>query len=74
MVFNGTVFPTGGTSASTPTVAAIVALLNDHLIRQGKPVLGFLYVYNSLCPFAKWRDTEFAFKGTHFFTPEDSLG
>ncbi|KAJ6628156.1 family S53 protease-like protein [Mycena sp. CBHHK59/15] len=32
----------GGTSASSPTFAAIIALINDRLIAAGKPVLGFL--------------------------------
>ncbi|KAJ6603478.1 subtilisin-like protein [Mycena vulgaris] len=32
----------GGTSASTPTFAGIIALINDSLIAAGKPVLGFL--------------------------------
>lgn len=31
-----------GTSASTPTVASVVALLNDRLLAQGRPQLGFL--------------------------------
>ena len=31
-----------GTSASCPTVAAIIALVNDALVAAGKPVLGFL--------------------------------
>lgn len=31
-----------GTSASTPVVASIIALLNDDLLSRGKPVLGFL--------------------------------
>jgi tripeptidyl-peptidase-1 len=31
-----------GTSASTPTVASIISLINDRLIAAGKPVLGFL--------------------------------
>ncbi|KAJ7100399.1 family S53 protease-like protein [Mycena epipterygia] len=31
-----------GTSASAPTFAAIIALINDRLIAAGKPVLGFL--------------------------------
>lgn len=30
-----------GTSASTPVAAAVIALLNDFLISQGKPPLGF---------------------------------
>jgi tripeptidyl-peptidase-1 len=32
----------GGTSAATPTFSAIVALLNDVQLRQGKKPLGFL--------------------------------
>ncbi|CAK5279213.1 unnamed protein product [Mycena citricolor] len=32
----------GGTSASSPTFAGIIALINDRLIAAGKPVLGFL--------------------------------
>ncbi|KAJ7065772.1 family S53 protease-like protein [Mycena amicta] len=32
----------GGTSASAPTFAAIIALINDALVYAGKPVLGFL--------------------------------
>ncbi|KAF7348815.1 Family S53 protease-like protein [Mycena venus] len=31
-----------GTSASAPTVASIIALINDKLLSVGKPVLGFL--------------------------------
>ncbi|KAJ7292723.1 tripeptidyl peptidase A [Mycena rebaudengoi] len=32
----------GGTSAAVPTVAGIIALLNDWRLRHGKPTLGFL--------------------------------
>ncbi|CAK5281037.1 unnamed protein product [Mycena citricolor] len=32
----------GGTSASAPTFAAMIALVNDRLVAAGKPVLGFL--------------------------------
>ncbi|KAF9061050.1 family S53 protease-like protein [Rhodocollybia butyracea] len=32
----------GGTSASAPSFASVVALLNDRLVAAGKPVLGFL--------------------------------
>ncbi|TQV92728.1 hypothetical protein V2A60_009193 [Cordyceps javanica] len=32
----------GGTSASTPTTASIIALLNDYLVSKGKKPLGFL--------------------------------
>ncbi len=32
----------GGTSASSPTFAAVIALVNDALIARGRPALGFL--------------------------------
>ncbi|KAJ6564191.1 family S53 protease-like protein [Mycena capillaripes] len=32
----------GGTSASAPTFAGVIALINDRLVAAGKPVLGFL--------------------------------
>ena len=32
----------GGTSASTPTFAALVALLNDARLKAGLPTLGFM--------------------------------
>ena len=41
-IWNGTVFILDGTSASTPTASAILALVNDALIAAGKPALGFL--------------------------------
>ena len=41
-ILNGEDTLVSGTSASTPTVASIVALLNDKLLAAGKPVLGFL--------------------------------
>ncbi len=31
-----------GTSASSPSLAGMITLLNDHLLNAGKPVLGFL--------------------------------
>ncbi|KAJ7508953.1 family S53 protease-like protein [Mycena galericulata] len=39
----------GGTSASSPTMAGIIALINDQLIAAGKPVLGFLnpFIYST---------------------------
>ena len=43
-VWNGTVTPVDGTSAATPTAAAIFALVNDALIAAGKPPMGFLNV------------------------------
>jgi hypothetical protein len=42
IVWNGTVRTVGGTSASSPTFAAVIALVNDALIAAGKPSLGFL--------------------------------
>lgn len=41
-IWNGSLNPLDGTSASTPTVASIFALVNDALIAQGKPPMGFL--------------------------------
>ncbi|KAK4546803.1 hypothetical protein LTR36_001535 [Oleoguttula mirabilis] len=40
-VINGTATPNGGTSAASPVVAAIFALLNDARFRAGKPAIGF---------------------------------
>lgn len=42
VIVNGTVHSVGGTSASSPTFAGIVTLLNDFRIANGKPPLGFL--------------------------------
>ncbi|KAF8158780.1 family S53 protease-like protein [Mycena galopus ATCC 62051] len=43
---NGTLV--GGTSCSSPTFAAIIALINDRLVAAHKPVLGFLnpFIYS----------------------------
>ena len=38
----GTLYLIGGTSASSPTFASVVALLNDRLAAAGKSPLGFL--------------------------------
>ncbi|KAJ6573106.1 family S53 protease-like protein [Mycena vulgaris] len=48
IVFANQTVPISGTSASTPTVAAMIALINDRLIAAGKPVLGFLnpFIYS----------------------------
>ncbi|KAG5653561.1 hypothetical protein H0H81_012250 [Sphagnurus paluster] len=40
--WKGGIISIGGTSASAPTFAAIVALLNDARLAKGKPTLGFL--------------------------------
>ncbi|MCJ1257173.1 vesicle formation at the endoplasmic reticulum [Lignoscripta atroalba] len=42
VVDNGTVIPVGGTSASAPAFAGIVALLNSARLSAGLPPLGFL--------------------------------
>ena len=42
VVVNGAVTRSGGTSAASPVFAAIIALVNDALLKDGKPVLGFL--------------------------------
>lgn len=42
--WNGTLTPVSGTSASTPTMGGILALVNDALVAAGKPTLGFLNV------------------------------
>lgn len=41
-VINGTALPNGGTSAASPIVAAIIALLNDARLSAGKPAMGFI--------------------------------
>jgi tripeptidyl-peptidase-1 len=51
VVTGGVVTPSGGTSAASPVVASIIALLNDARLRKGLPALGFLnpliYLYAS---------------------------
>jgi len=42
IIWNATLRLVDGTSASTPAMAGILALLNDALISHGKPTLGFL--------------------------------
>ncbi|OTA93876.1 hypothetical protein M434DRAFT_395251 [Hypoxylon sp. CO27-5] len=42
VIWNGTKRLMSGTSASAPTFAAIIALVNDALLAEGKPTLGFL--------------------------------
>jgi tripeptidyl-peptidase-1 len=42
VVVNGQIESIGGTSASAPTFAAIVSILNDQQLQAGKPPLGFL--------------------------------
>jgi tripeptidyl-peptidase-1 len=49
IVSGGEVGLVGGTSASSPTFAATIALINDRLVAAGKPVLGFLnpFIYST---------------------------
>ncbi|KAH8123866.1 tripeptidyl-peptidase I [Trichoderma asperellum] len=42
VIIGGELGPNGGTSASAPVVASIIALLNDARLCKGKPALGFL--------------------------------
>jgi len=42
IAWDGHIRTIGGTSASSPTFAAIIALVNDALLAKNKPVLGFL--------------------------------
>lgn len=42
VIWNGTKHLLSGTSASAPTFASIIVLVNDALIAEGKPALGFL--------------------------------
>lgn len=42
VIWNGTKHLISGTSASAPTFASIIALVNDALIAEGRPALGFL--------------------------------
>lgn len=42
VISGGNISIVGGTSASTPVFASIIALINDQLLAAGKPTLGFL--------------------------------
>ncbi|GAB1312553.1 hypothetical protein MFIFM68171_02763 [Madurella fahalii] len=42
VMWNGSAHMQDGTSASAPTVAAVIALINDALAAEGRPPLGFL--------------------------------
>lgn len=54
VVTNGQMWPTDGTSVSAPIVASMVVIINEMLLKQGKPVLGFLnpllYQLADVCP------------------------
>lgn len=42
IVWAGNITTIGGTSASSPAFAAVIALVNDALLAAGRPALGFL--------------------------------
>ena len=42
VVYDGKVIPIDGTSASAPAFAAVIALVNDALLAEGKSTMGFL--------------------------------
>ena len=42
VVWNGTAHLIDGTSASAPVIASVIALVNDALIAEGKPPMGFI--------------------------------
>ncbi|KAJ7799079.1 peptidase S8/S53 domain-containing protein [Mycena olivaceomarginata] len=48
IVVGGEVTLEGGTSASSPTLASIIALINDRVLAENKPVLEFLnpFIYS----------------------------
>lgn len=48
-VWNGSVVPVDGTSAASPTMGGVLALVNDALIAAGKSPLGFLNVSLTYC-------------------------
>lgn len=54
VITNGQMWPTDGTSVSAPIVASMVVIINEMLLKQGKPVLGFLnpllYQLADVCP------------------------
>ncbi|CAK4033802.1 Tripeptidyl-peptidase sed3 [Lecanosticta acicola] len=56
MVWNGNTYLVDGTSVSAPTFAGIVALVNDALIAEGKPTLGFLNPWLYSAGFEAFRD------------------
>jgi len=59
IILGGELHITGGTSASGPIFAALVALLNDELLSRGRPSLGFInpWLYRVA------RNHPFAFRG-----------
>ena len=63
----------GGTSASSPSFASTIALINDKLVAAGKPVLGFLnpFIYST----ASGAFTDITIgKNTGFTCPSTAVG
>ena len=56
VIWNGTAHLVDGTSASSPAVAAIISLVNDNLIANGRPPLGFLNPFIYSKGFEAFRD------------------
>ncbi|KAI1497096.1 peptidase-like protein [Biscogniauxia marginata] len=58
VVSQGRVIKVGGTSASAPTFAAVVSLLNNARVKGGLPPLGFLnpWLYGEAAPAAAFTD------------------
>jgi tripeptidyl-peptidase I len=52
VVWNGTSHLLDGTSASAPTFASVITLINDALLAEKRPALGFLnpWLYSSALP------------------------
>ena len=50
---SGRVLAVGGTSASAPCFAAVVSLLNEHRLQNGKKQLGYLnpFLYKNIAAF-----------------------
>lgn len=56
VLYDGSLDPSGGTSAACPTFSATIALLNDARLRAGKPALGFLNPFFYLLGFTALND------------------
>jgi len=58
IIYEGSPISIGGTSASSPTFASIISLLNDQRLNAGKPTLGYLnpWIYSTAAkvPGAFW--------------------
>ena len=69
---DGFLQPVSGTSASCPTFAAVVALLNDQRLKAGKPPLGFLnpFLYQNPEAFRDMTNGVNHGSGFHGFTAE----